>query len=195
MNSNLSGKGVRKKLDSLLGQYRHALIKVEEETALLKEAQGRVEDTLKAQKIIQEVAEAVQNKAHRQITSVVCRCLEAVFEEDAYEFQINFVQKRGKTEAQLLMIDKGVVLDDPLHQGGGGQCEVASFALRLACLLLEKPQRRRVLFLDEPFRNVNGDVYQERMGGMLLSLAKELNVQMVIVSDDSWMKVGKVVQL
>jgi hypothetical protein len=44
-------------------------------------------------------------------------------------------------------------------------------------------------------RFVNGEENQRRVAQMLLTLCKELGFQLVLVSDDDWLKVGKVIEL
>ena len=49
--------------------------------------------------------------------------------------------------------------------------------------------------MDEPFKGVNGRVYQERTAKLVEALAEELDFQFIIVSDDDWLKIGKVITL
>ena len=184
----------KQKLNRLLIQYTAAKEAVVQERRALWQAKEHAAAVLEAQQLCQQVAEAVQVSAHKQIASVVTRCLQAIFQEEAYEFQIDFSRKRGKTEAKLAFTRMGQIFD-PISASGGGMVDVASFALRLACLVLTRPTRRRLLVLDEPFRFVNGKEYQDRVGSLLTALAKEMQVQFVIVSDDEWLKIGKVVEL
>lgn len=184
----------RQRLNALLADHTHALRQVREEKKALRDAKDHLATTAEAQRLVQEVAEAVQTQAHRQIASVVSRCLESVFEDDALPFRIVFERKRGKTEARLVFV-RGDMEIDPTTADSGGMVDVAAFALRLACLALSRPQRRKIIVADEPFRFVNGREFQERVGSMILTLAKEFGVQFIFVSDDSWMRIGKVVDL
>jgi DNA repair exonuclease SbcCD ATPase subunit len=159
----------------------------------LDEAEEEVEATVEVQQVLQSLAATVQQQAHRRIASVVSRCLETVFEEDAYEFKINFEEKRGKTEARLLFCRDGLEVE-PLEAAGGGVVDVAAFALRLACLVLQRPVRRRLLVLDEPFRFVSKS-YRPRLKSLLLSLANEFNVQFIMVTHIPDLMTGKVVEL
>lgn len=159
----------------------------------LDEAEGEVGATVEVQKILQSLAATVQQQAHRRIASVVTRCLEAVFGEDAYEFKINFEEKRGKTEARLLFCRDGMELE-PLEGSGGGAVDVAAFALRLACLVLQRPACRRLLVLDEPFRFVSKS-YRPRLKSLLLALANEFNVQFIMVTHIPDLMTGKVVEV
>lgn len=173
-------------------EHDHARRRAIEERTMLEQAERAVARAEEAQEIVQEVAAAVQERAHRQIASVVTKCLESVF-DDPYRFSIEFEQKRGKTDAVLLFERDGAKID-PLTASGGGVVDVAAFALRLASLLLSAPQRRRVLILDEPFRFVSRDL-RDKVRQMLETLAEELEIQFVVVTHDPALVAGKVVEL
>ena len=142
--------------------------------------------------IFQNVAKEVQQQVHQQVSELVTRCLADVF-DDPYEFRIEFVSQRNKTEAVLVFIRDGVQVD-PMTASGGGVLDVASFALRLAALLLTQPKRRRLLVLDEPFRFVSRD-YRPRVASLIKELAKELEVQFVLVTHDPVFQIGKVIEV
>lgn len=182
------------KLREMLAEHQHLTRKAQEETTTLERVQGEVETLTKAQVLVQEVASKVQASAHEQIAGVVSRCLEAVFGEEAYTFKIHFDSKRGKTEARLVFVRDGLEVD-PCDASGGGAVDVAALALRLACMVLARPRRRRLLVVDEPLKHLNGREYQERVGTLIETLARETGVQFIIVSDDDWLKVGHVVEL
>lgn len=184
----------RKKAATLLTDYRHAVRRVKEETISLQQAQEAVTLSEEVRSVVQTVTEAIQNKAHEKIAGVVSKCLKAVFGDDAYDFQINFRQVRGRTEADLCFVRDGNVLEDPLDESGGGCVDVAALALRLACLVLSRPKRRRLLVLDEPLKNLSSQ-YQELVPEMLLTLAKELKVQIIFSTNFSHYKCGKVIDL
>ena len=146
-----------------------------------------------ASQIVNSIAEDIQHRAHEHVSQVVTRCLQAVFTDDAYEFKILFERKRGKTEARLVFY-RGDLEIDPLKAAGGGPVSVAAFGLRLACLLLSKPRKRRILCLDEPFSNLSRD-YLPNLVELLEQLTIELGVQMIIVSHSPELEIGKVIQL
>jgi len=163
-----------------------------EEESRLKKAQQGILDVEQAQRIVQTVAQTVQQQAHEQIASVVSRCMEAVF-DDPYEFKIVFEQKRGKTEAKLTFVRNEMEID-PMTASGGGVVDVAAFALRLACLIMSRPQKRRLLVMDEGFRFLSRDL-RPRVKELLLTLAKEMQIQFVMVTHDEILTVGKVVEV
>ena len=183
----------RRSLDRFLVQYRTACQAVRRERQALQQAKQQAETVLAAQQLVQQVAEQVQAQAHRQIASVVARCLKAVFGEDSYGFRINFRRARGRTEARLCFVRDGCEFD-PLDAAGGGVVDVAAFALRLACLVLVRPRRRQLLCLDEPFKHLSRD-YRQAVRELLLALSKELGVQMILITHAAELAVGKVIEL
>lgn len=186
---------IARRLDRLAVEYALARSNVKAERRALAAVAEQIDDLQQAQLLVQEVAAQLQTQAHLRIAAIVCRCLETIFAEDAYTFSIRFDKKRGKTSATLILARDGIELDDPKNEAGGGVVDIAAFALRLTCLLLALPRRRRVLILDEPIRNLHGEEYQNRVGALLLALAKEMKVQFIIITDDNWLKIGHVVHI
>jgi len=183
------------RISSLRRKYDEACNVLDSETLGLKKARLRLSDLLEAQDIAQRAAEQVQKQAHSQICRIVSMCLEAVF-DDPYEFRINFERKRGKTEANLVFVRDGEIFDDPLHESGGGQVDVASFALRISSLLLSRPVLRRFVVMDQPFPNVSEEKgYIDRIPEMILNLSKQFKIQFFIVTHIDELKIGKIVQL
>jgi len=183
----------RKKLDRLLSRHAHLKSQMIEERQALAEARHKVEAAQEAQQLIQKVAEEVQRSAHQQIASVVSTCLKTVFGDDAYEFQINFVRRRGRTEADLVLVRDGLVIN-PADSAGGGVLDVTALGLRLACLLLTRPAGRRLIVADEPFRFLSRE-YRSRVRDLLLQLGKDLGIQWVVVTHHQDLVGGEIVDL
>jgi DNA repair exonuclease SbcCD ATPase subunit len=183
----------RRLADKLLAEYHLAGRQLTHDKKSLKEASRLFRRTEKAQKIVQAVAQAVQQQAHDKIAQVVTKCLEAVFGEEAYEFRIVFERKRGKTEARLAFFRDGLELD-PIDGVGIGVVDLASLALRLACLVLKRPKRRRLLVLDEPFRHLSRN-YQRHAATLIKTLAEEFDVQFIMVTHSEELAIGKVIRI
>jgi ABC-type molybdenum transport system ATPase subunit/photorepair protein PhrA len=145
-----------------------------------------------AQEILQLIAQAVQQQVHAQISEVVSSCLAAVF-EDPYEFKIVFERKRGRTEAVLRFLRRGLDVD-PLTASGGGMIDVAAFALRVAALVLHRPRLSRVVVLDEAFKFVSSQ-YRENVRSMLEQLSDDMGVQIIQVTHIEELETGKVIYL
>jgi len=184
----------RSRVNKQRASYRLARDNAKTLNETLERTRTEVEDAATAQELAQQVAQAIQQQAHDQIAEVVSRCLSAVFDEP-YVFRIHFERKRGRTEARLVFEREGMEVD-PMTASGGGVVDVAAFALRLSCLILNKPPLRRVLILDEPFRFVSEQgEYQSRVRELLETLAREMGVQFIMVTHINELKAGKVVEL
>ena len=183
----------RKKVDSLLSDLRSAKKQYKEEKEELKKAKKELRRTEKAQVITQQVAQMVQQRAHKRIEGVVGKCLETVF-GNVYGFKINFKRKRGKTEARLVLLKDGHEIEDVLNEDSGGVVDTAAFALRLACVVLTKPTLRRIIIMDEPFRNLDMQ-NREKVRILLEELSEKFKVQFIIVTHELSFCIGNTINL
>lgn len=151
-----------------------------------------LQDTITARQISQEVASTLQQQCFNQIGHVVTKCLTAVF-DDPYTFKLEYTQKAGKTQVGFKFLRNGHEID-PMLAAGGGVIDIASFALRVAALLLSKPTPRMVLILDEPFRFVSAE-YRDRVRLLIEKLATEMGIQFIIVTHMEELKCGAVLQV
>jgi hypothetical protein len=175
------------KLDSLKLMYGTEKDNLKRETIYLSNVK-------EAQNIAQHISQAIQQQAHNQIAGAVSICLELVFGKGV-GFKINFERKRNRTEAVLTILKDGREEIDPLNQDSGGIVEVAAFALRLSCICLSKPNVRKVMILDEPFKSVHSLEYRENVGMMLQQLSEDFGVQIIMVTGIEEYKIGKVIEL
>ena len=150
-------------------------------------------NTKEAQTITQQIAQTVQQQAHKRIEGVVGKCLEAVF-GDEYGFKIRFERKRGRTEANLLLLRHGHEIEDVLNSDSGGVVDLCAFALRLSCIVLAKPRLRRIIIMDEPFRNLDMQ-NREKVRMLLEELSQDFKVQFIIVTHEIAFQTGKVIEL
>lgn len=174
-------------------RQRHAAAeRLTREREALQGSRRRVEVVEESQILIQGLAKQIQETAHNQIAAVVTRALQSVYGDD-YGFRIDFEQKRGKTEAKMVFL-KGDEEISPLKGSGGGVLDVAAFALRLACVLLIRPRIRPVIVADEPFKHLDAS-RRPAVGRLLEELSSELGVQIIQVTHDESLQVGKVIEI
>lgn len=179
----MSTRDFERIIDQHNGKLMHIKSAIEKTRADLDAAESAAAEIVEAQAIIQQVANDTQNNFVCRIADIVTTALDAVFGASAYEFDIEFVQKRGKTEVEIAFVRDGNKID-PLSASGGGAVDVASFALRVAVWSLLKNSGRPVLdtiILDEPFRFLSRDL-QPLAGQMLKLLSKKLGVQFIMVT-------------
>lgn len=161
--------------------------------ASLIKAEDKFSDAGEALNIAQQIAQTLQEHVHGQIAAVVTRCLESVFPDNPYEFRLTFERKRNRTECVLSFVRDGQEID-PMTASGGGVVDVACFAQRLAALMLSRPEKRRVLILDEPFKFVSAE-YRENIKQMIETLSEELDVQFINITHIEELQIGKVIEL
>jgi len=182
----------RSQINELLLEHRVTSDAVKFEKKNLFDVEDKQTYAEEAQNILQHISQAIQQEAHDRISDVVSRCLEAIFDEP-YTFKIKFERKRGKTEANLIF-ERNELEIDPLTASGGGVIDVAAFALRLACLILTRPNARRLLVLDEPFRFLSSE-YRSRVKNLLETLSEEMNIQFIQVTHINALRCGKVIEI
>lgn len=181
-------------IDKYRTRYDTAKSQYKAETKELQTAKRHLRHVNSARKIVQTIAEEIQRQAHSQIGRVVSICLTEIFEND-YQFELRFTQKANRTQANLVLMKDGNEIGDPLNQDSGGVLDVAGFAMRLSCILLQKPQSRKLLVLDEPFKNLHGHIYRERLRMLLTRLSEEFQVQIILVTGIPDFEIGRKVKL
>jgi len=146
-----------------LGNLKNRLNKFEAKRSVYKEQGLAVQKQLKEQKqkqqyieealkFLQYMAKKTQQTIEQRLASLVTSALQTVYPEENYEFKIKFVEKRNSTECQLLFVKDNQEYR-PLEESAGGVIDIASLALLVAFIKLEK--KRPVIFTDEPFRFVS----------------------------------------
>jgi len=134
-----------------------------------------------AREIIRKVGMETQNSLSFHINDIVSLALDSVF-DNPYQFAVDFVNRRNKTECDLYFVRDGNRID-PLTASGVGAVDVASFALRIASWSMARPRTDNVIILDEPFRFLSEN-YQEQASLMLREISQKLGIQFIIVTHE-----------
>jgi DNA repair exonuclease SbcCD ATPase subunit len=136
------------------------------------------ENSTKAREIVQIVSAKTQQKLEYQISNLVSSALSSVF-ADPYAFTLRFVQRRNKTEADLIFTKSNNETDDLINTAGGGAVDIASFALRIALWSIKRS--RPIMIIDEAFRFLSLDL-QEKASDMIKEISSKLGIQIIMVS-------------
>jgi len=139
-------------------------------------------NVLHALTIIQEVAKQTQEELRYYISEIPSLALSAVF-EDPYEFVVEFVRRRDKTEADLLF-KRGDNEINPIEASGLGAVDVAGFGLRLALWNLKKPATRNTFVFDEVFKHLKGENQNINIIQIIKEMSKKLGIQIIMVHDE-----------
>ena len=164
-----------------LGAKEKILKDLDSCTKQLKITNRELKRKEKALELVKLAAINTQKELEFHISSIVSTALSAVF-DDPYEFQIDFVDRRGKTECDLWFVKKRNRLH-PLSSAGIGAANIAAFALRIASLSMSK-HLRQTLIMDEPFPQLRGEEHNQKAIQMVNTVSKELVIQIITVSDE-----------
>lgn len=175
----MSIREIRSRLDQQKGQriqLERSLATLEEE---IKSQRKLLHQHEQAREIIREVGMITQQQLQYHISDITSLALEAVFPEP-YKLEVEFVQRRNKTECDLYFTRDGLKAD-PQTASGGGAVDIAAFALRIASWSMQVPKTRNVIILDEPMRFVSADL-QANASAMLKEISEKLGIQFIIVT-------------
>lgn len=166
--------------NQLTGRYNQLIDDLEKAEQTQKQMAKREQYAIEAKELVVVVAQMTQANIGQHISDLVSLALASVWKRP-YKFVIDFVQKRGNTEAELYFVD-GENKFEPLTAGAGGNADIASLALRFALWTLSKSQP--VFILDEPFRNLHGAAVNEKASEMLSELSKQLGLQIIMAASE-----------
>ena len=171
-------KEARQKLNEELAERKLLKARLGEEEIKLEELDGKKKSLEQIRAVFQEAATRTQQRIENHISQIVSTALASIW-DDPYKFELEFVIKRGKTEADLWFTRNNNKLH-PMDNAGGGAIDVASMALRIAAWSINK-NTRPVMILDEPFSNLSENL-QEKAADMLKMLSDKLGLQIILVS-------------
>jgi DNA repair exonuclease SbcCD ATPase subunit len=174
---------LRKKLEYKKGQRdrtQQSINRLEEQIEADRRSMIRHERALE---IVKQVGLATQKQLEYHLSEQVSLAMEAVF-DDPYRLKINFMEKRGKTEAEILFCRRDMELP-PIGFTGGGAIDIASLALRIAYLSMRQDRKvRPFLLLDEPFSRLKGENANKRALAIIQEISRNLGLQIIMVSDE-----------
>lgn len=190
----MNPKTTQSKIDQLSHEVYAAEKSLKQERRACIKARTYLANIKAVQEKAQIIAQTIQQQAHARIAGVVTSCLHSVFTDDVYDFQIRFERKRGKSEASLVLIKNGHVIENPTEEDSGGVVNVAAFVLRLACIVSTKPRLRKFIAMDEPFHHVSKK-YRPAVRSMIKQLAEDFGFQFLLVTHEPEYMTGKVIKL
>ncbi|HQF50823.1 MAG TPA: hypothetical protein PK588_08660 [Paludibacteraceae bacterium] len=167
-------KGQKQEIENNLVQARQEL----------KELVRSLHRHEQAREIIQEVGIRTQQQISYHISDITSLALEAVFPEP-YSVVLEFVRRRNKTECDIYFQQGTNRINNPEDASGGGVLDVTAFALRIASWSMQIPHSAPTIILDEPFKFLHSEEYNQRASLLLSELSKKLNIQFIIVTQES----------
>jgi DNA repair exonuclease SbcCD ATPase subunit len=147
----------------------------------IKEFTKNIHRHEQALEIVKEVGLKTQQQLQYHISGITSVALEIVF-ENPYELKIEFIERRNKTECDIIFERDGNKID-PISSSGVGAIDVAAFALRIASWTMQTPRSINTIILDEPFKHLRGKEENKKVLQMIKEISSKLNLQIIMVGD------------
>lgn len=125
------------------------------------------------QALVQKVAQETQSQLKYHLEDIVNALLKTCFDE-SFAFTIDFELKRGRTEANLLLLKDGFEVAPK-----GGIADIISLGMRVATWSIGNT--RNVLCLDESLKWLSADL-QPMAAQTLSEITKKLGLQVILVT-------------
>lgn len=176
-------QGLRNKIENRKGQrdqLQHSINATEQK---IREGQRDLLRHERALEIVKQVGLTTQKQLEYHLSEQVSLAMEAVF-DDPYKLKVDFQEKRGKTEVEILFTRRDLEFP-PLGSAGGGTIDVASLALQIAYWAMRRDKKvRPLLLLDEPFSRLKGVDANRRALAIVQEISGRLGLQIIMVSDE-----------
>lgn len=178
----------------MVSQIRKQVEQVKGERNILERQLNNAKEKLKAenelyklieeaQQILQYTATQTQNKLSFHISEFITSALQSIWGEDACGFELRFIEKRNRTEVEMLLkTENGEIGLDNLNniRSGGGVLDVVALALRIALWSLQ-PNKQQILILDQPLSNLDQN-HLPKAGELISELSDKLGMQFVMIN-------------
>ncbi len=178
-----TAQSLRRNLEHRKGrrdQLQHSIDDLKNRVRMDKRLLTRCERALE---IVKQVALTTQKQLEYHLAEQVNLAMEAVF-DDPYSLEIDFQEKRGRTEAEILVTRRGLRFR-PRGNAGEGVVNIAAFALRVAYWSMRQDRKvRPLLILDEPFPQLKGEDANGRALAIMQELSSQMGIQIITVGDE-----------
>lgn len=160
--------------------YQKEIQQIKEQFVLAEQLEIDLGDEIK---LLHLSAQAAQASIKNLIESLVTRGLQAIFFDRTYRFVVTLDEERRASVAEFTLEELvGVEWHGrDFKSVGGGVADVVSALLRIAAVVLRRPQQRRIIWLDEPFKHV-WEGYQARISTFLSKVTLELDLQIILTT-------------
>lgn len=174
------------KLRQIIERRKGRLQQIKRELTIKRRKKAELEESLnanlQAQAVIHIVAKETQDELRYNISDVVSYGLSSVF-SPAPQFEIEFISRRNKIEADMFLVIDGERID-PVASSGGGSVDITSMTLRLSLGSMMKPKPRPIIVLDEPLKWLKGNDLPVKGAQMIKEFSRQLGYQVIMVSHD-----------
>lgn len=178
---------IRSKADRQKEDLRAARKNVRKLEKKISEQEQMSQRIYEARELLLEAARVSREKTIGYVENVVTMALRAIFLDRSLAFKIKTkTNARSGLEAEYFVEwehDGKVISVDPMEAKGGSLIDVISTALKLVFLHTYKPQKRQVLWLDEPGKFIDRE-NRVRYAQWIRTLSHEFGIQINIITHE-----------
>lgn len=171
---------VRTRKGKLLA-YKESL---QEKTKLIDEAKQKVAELEVAKWLMSEASKRTQKQLKTVIETLVTSVISVAFPDRAFRFVLSYDIKKGKPSAQPLVQESDFEPEVPKDDMGVSILDFISFASQLVLLSMERPRRRKMMWMDEPFRDVGKGPILIRAAETLKEVTRSIHYQLIIITHE-----------
>lgn len=176
-------------MQSIIDQNTTKLQQIDNNLSVLNKNLEIFNDSLS---LLREVSLNCQEETTSKIAGIITKLYQYVFNtKDEVIIKNEIKRKVPSAEILIKTIKNGKeVLLHPEDEEGGGKLDIISLGLRIAGLILFTPSLNKILFVDEPLKNVSSETtsqekYRERTAEFLKMLCKEYGIQIIMITHES----------
>jgi len=185
MANNLSELGTapyQRQLDELMAERSMLEKSWSTKDARMTVVAGELDNLQKVRTFFIRITNLTQQKVKNYLETAANHAISAVFPSRDFQFDVEFGSSRGRTECRLT-INEGEIPYDLRGDMGGSILSVLGLSLRVALRGCQKPKRRNVILMDEPFMHVDKNL-MEFVGRILKELANQAKIQIIMITHE-----------
>ena len=133
--------------------------------------------------ILRITGELLRERIKGRVENLVTSGIRSVFGREDYRFELDMQPKRGQMTATPMLINefRGTEIRQPVMEAhGGGLVNVVAFVLQAVVLALTRPKLRRIMVLDEVFKNVRDEM--DNVGMLLRKFHDITGISFIVVT-------------
>jgi len=174
---------IEKDYERLIGRRDRIFEDMKKVSLQIHQAKKKSVHLFWAKKFLLLTVERRQKRISNAVENLITETLRKIFPDRNFTFKLIFEQKRGKIECRPVIMD-GRKEHNPEDDLGGSILDIISMAFRIILWKMDRPKKRNVIILDEPFKWLGKGEKREMAGRMLYELSHTLNVQIILITHE-----------
>jgi len=177
--------GLRRWLEGKEGERRVVKKRLDDTVKKLDEATEMVGLHNLECETLKVASDLLRETIRERVENLATSALRSVFDRRDYRLELDMKLKYGQMTATPMLVSefRGAEIRQPvLEAHGGGLVNVVSFVLQVVVLALTRPNLRRIMLLDEAFKNVRDEI--GNVATLLRKLHEITGIQFVVITKE-----------